>query len=241
MIKIGISGILGKMGKRILDLAKQDSNLQVVFGLEKEDCSDLAKSIEGVKVEKDAKVIKSCDCLIEFTSPQATMEHLSYLKEFKKPAVIGTTGLNNEQQDEIKQASKSIPIVFSPNMSIGVNLLFELIKTASRILKGYDVSVEEVHHIHKKDSPSGTAKKIAQIINDEGFGLMTSDIKAQRVDEVVGDHKVIFTSTVDRLELSHSAKTRDIFAEGALRACKWLVSTGSPSGLYSMEEVLGLK
>jgi 4-hydroxy-tetrahydrodipicolinate reductase len=236
MIKLGISGSRGRMGQRIISLAKADKELELVFGLERRGHPDVGKVIDGVKVTDIIEEINSCHCLIEFTSPSATVEHLSYLVKFKKSAVIGTTGLDESQQEKIKEAARDIPIVFSPNMSIGVNLMFELIKIGARILKNYNVYIEEAHHIHKKDSPSGTAKKIAQIINEEGFNIKIEDIRAIREDEIVGDHKVLFESEADKIELLHSAKTRDIFAQGALKAAKWIVS--KERGLYSMKDVL---
>jgi len=235
-MKIGISGALGRMGKRIISLAENDSDFEIVFGLERKDHPDVGKVIDDIKITADPNQIKKCECLVQFTNPLATVEHLSYLVGFKKCAVIGTTGLNQEQQIKIKEASKKIPIVFSPNMSVGVNLLFRLVKEASRVLKGYKAIVEEAHHIHKKDAPSGTAKKIAQIINEEGFNLKTEDIIAIREDEIVGDHSIVFKSTLDEIELSHSAKTRDIFARGALLAAKWIINR--KAGLYSMDDVL---
>lgn len=239
MIKIGISGICGRMGKQILHLAKSSQNIKVLIGLEREDHPDVGKTIEGLLISKDLQVIKDCDCLIEFTNPKATVEHLALLVEFKKSAVIGTTGLTDKEQAKIKEVSASIPIVYAPNMSVGVNLLFKLIERCASLLKDYKVQVEEAHHIHKKDAPSGTAKKIAQIINAEGFGIKTEDIKASRIDEVVGDHRVIFESGMDKIELFHSAKTRDIFAAGALRAAEWVV--GKAPGLYCMNDVLDLE
>lgn len=239
MIKIGISGVCGKMGRRILHLAGADREIEVVLGLERAGHPELGSSIEGIKVTDNARLIKECDCFIEFTSPAATIEHLSSVAEFSKAVVIGTTGLSLKEQDKIQEAAKTIPIVFSPNMSIGVNLLFELLKTAAQTLKQYDVSIQETHHIHKKDAPSGTAKKIAQIINEQGFNLKIEDIKAERIDEVVGDHRIVFESDVDKIELFHSAKTRDIFAQGAVRAAKWVVV--QEPGIYSMKEVLSLR
>jgi len=239
MIKIGISGICGKMGRRILHLAVADKEIEVALGLEKAGHPEIGSSVEGIGVTDDARLIKECDCFIDFTSPAATMEHLLRVREFGKAAVIGTTGLSTEEQRGIHEAARTIPIVFSPNMSIGVNLLFELIKAAAGTLRQYGVSIRETHHIHKKDSPSGTAKKIAQIISEQGFSLKAEDIKAERIDEVVGDHRIVFESEVDKIELFHSAKTRDIFAQGALRAAKWVVA--QEPGIYSMKEVLSLR
>jgi 4-hydroxy-tetrahydrodipicolinate reductase len=236
MIKIGISGIAGRMGLRILDLAQADKELSVVFGLESKGHPQAGKLTNGIRIVDDSSGVKACDCLIEFTSPQATLEHLKFLLEFKKAVVIGTTGLSLGQQEKLKQASKIIPIVFSPNMSPGVNLLFRLSKTAAKVLNNYRARIEEAHHVHKKDSPSGTAKKIAEIINSQGFNIKDQDIKAIREDEIVGDHRAIFESDADRIEIIHSAKTRDIFAQGALLAAKWIVA--KKPGLYSMEDVL---
>ena len=236
MIRIGVSGARGRMGQRIITLSKEDRDLKIVFGLERKGHPDVGKVFGEVEIIDDSARIKECDCLIEFTTPLATVEHLPYLVKFEKCAVIGTTGLNEGQQKMIEEASQKIPIVFSPNMSVGVNLLFKLIRDAACVLKDYKVYIQETHHIHKKDAPSGTAKRIAQILNEEGFSIKAEDIKAERIDEVVGDHKVIFESNLDRLEFFHSAKTRDIFAQGALVAARWVV--GKPPKLYSMGDVL---
>ena len=236
MIKVGVSGAGGKMGKRIIALASDSKDLKVVFGLEDKNHPQVGKTIDKVKISADFGSIKACDCLIDFSAPSATLEYLNYAVKFKKCMVIGTTGLDKRAEDKIREAAKSIAIVFSPNMSIGVNLLFRLLKIAAGTLKSYRAGIEEAHHIHKKDSPSGTAKRIAEIINEQGFDIKIEDIKADRYDEVIGDHKVVFESEVDKFELSHSAKTRDIFVQGALLAAGWIV--GKRSGLYSMEDVL---
>jgi len=221
MIKLAISGYQGKIGKRMIALAEADKSFSITAKIEMND------SVEA---------IKSADVLIEFTTPTATIEHLKACVKFSRPIVIGTTGLSESQLSELKTASKKIPIVFSPNMSVGVNCLFELVKsTVKKLGLDYEVNIEETHHIYKKDSPSGTAKKLAQIVKDAS-GKEVKDIKAMREGEVVGDHKIIFESAVDRIELFHSAKTRDIFVIGALRAAKFIV--GKNPGLYSMEDVL---
>ncbi|MCM8787100.1 MAG: 4-hydroxy-tetrahydrodipicolinate reductase [Candidatus Omnitrophica bacterium] len=239
MIKLGISGFFGKMGQRIFSLAKIDKDFKVIFGLEREDHPDVNKNINGIEVVSDPQIIGNCDCFIDFTTPEATIENLRYVLKYKKCAVIGTTGFSFIQQEKIKEASSKIPIVFSPNMSVGVNVLFKLVEICSKILNNYNVYIQEAHHIHKKDSPSGTAKKILQIINSFGFNIKIEDIKAIREDEIVGDHKVVFESDVDKLELFHSAKSRDIFAKGALLAARWIIDR--KAGLYTMEDVLNLK
>jgi 4-hydroxy-tetrahydrodipicolinate reductase len=236
MIKLAISGFCGKMGQRIFALSKLDKNLKVVVGLESKNHPDVGKIIDGVKITDNPESLKDCDCLVDFSAPSASLSYLDYLIKFKKLAVIGTTGINEAGQLKIRTAARKIPVVFSPNMSIGVNLLFKLVQMAAKILPGYTVYVEEAHHIHKKDSPSGTAKKILQVINEEGFNLKAEDVKALREGEIVGDHRIVFESEVDKVELFHSAKTRDIFAKGALLAASWLKN--KKKGLYTMDNIL---
>ncbi|MDD3296795.1 MAG: 4-hydroxy-tetrahydrodipicolinate reductase [Candidatus Omnitrophica bacterium] len=236
MINLGINGARGKIGQRIMSLALADSNYGVSFGLERQGHPEIGKTISGVVITDDCEKISDCECFVDFTCPAATLNCLSYLVKYDKPVVIGTTGFDEEGRNRIAEASKNIPIVFSPNMSVGVNVLFKLLLQASEILKGYRVSIEEAHHVHKKDAPSGTAKEIARIINSKGLSVKPESIKSIREDEIIGDHKIIFKSDVDSLELCHSAKTRDIFVQGALVACSW-VKDKCP-GLYSMDNVL---
>ena len=236
MVKIAVSGALGKMGKRIINLIAQDTDLSLVVALERKGHSNIGTSAGGVKISDNPTDIKEADCLIEFSAPQATLEHLDFALRYKKPMIIGTTGLNDQQKNKISNSSERISIVFSPNMSIGVNLLFNLVKEAAEKLgTGYTVDIVEAHHVHKKDAPSGTAKRLAEIIKS-GSGKEVRDIKSIREDEIVGDHRLIFESKFDRIELLHSAKTRDIFARGALEAAKWIID--KPAGLYTMQDVL---
>ena len=235
MAKIIVNGAAGKMGQRIIHLAKQ-AKIDVVCGLESDEHPKINQEVEGIKIISDLSQVANCDCVIDFSTPVATLTLLPELIKHKKCAVIGTTGLDEAGQKKVKDASRDIPIVFSPNMSVGVNVLFKLVKTASLILKGYNVYLEEAHHDHKKDAPSGTAKRIVQIINEEGFSVKNEEVKSIREDEIVGDHKIVFESDVDKIELFHSAKTRDIFAQGAVVAAQWIM--GKSAGLYSMDEVL---
>lgn len=238
MIKIAVSGACGKMGAKIIDLANSDQGLEVIAALERKGHAQIGNFIKKIKVSDSPDAIKDADCLIEFTNCQASIEHLDYLLKYKKAAVIGTTGFNFEQIEKIKETAKTVPILFSPNTSIGVNLLFKLVREASlKLSSDYKVSMVEAHHQHKKDAPSGTAKHLAQIIKEAG-GREVGDIKSIREGEIIGDHKVVFEGPFDTIELSHSAKTRDIFARGALRAAKWI--SGQEAGsLYSMADVLG--
>lgn len=225
MVKIAVSGSKGKMGSRIIDLAKGDAEFQCTGEFD----------VDG----NAADAIKGCDCLIEFTTPEATMEHLAMCEKEKKGIVIGTTGLSEEQRSKIKEVSANIPVVISPNMSVGVNLLFKLVETASKALGSeYEISILEAHHAEKKDAPSGTAKELEKIvkgIKGEGTDVVISSV---REGEIVGEHTITFESDVDLIEITHSAKTRDIFAKGALQAAKFI--TGKKNGLFTMKNVLAL-
>lgn len=225
MIKICVSGSEGKMGSRIIDLAKEDAELNVAGQFD----------IKGDAEES----IKGCDCLIEFTIPKATIEHLAICEKNKKAMVIGTTGLSEEDKAKIKEASANIPIVFSPNMSVGVNLLFKLINDASKVLGAeYEISILEAHHEQKKDAPSGTAKEMEKIVKAVKGKDTDVAISSIREGEIVGEHTITFESDTDLIEITHSAKTRDIFAKGALAAAKFL--EGKKNGLFTMKDVLGL-
>jgi len=224
MVKICVGGSKGKMGGRILDLAKLDSALEVSGEF------DIGQDAEPV--------IAQSDCLIEFTSAEATIEHLAICEKLKKPIVIGTTGLSEDAQAKIRMASESIPVIFSPNMSIGVNLLFKMVSEAAKVLgPEYDINIVEAHHIHKKDAPSGTAKEMARIAKEARSDAKVH-IESVREGEIVGEHTITFDSDFDTIEITHSAKTRDIFAKGALEAAKF--AFGKPAGLYTMKDVLAL-
>ena len=224
MTRICVSGSKGKIGTRIIELAGEDSELEV-SGM-----FDIGEEPESF--------IEGCDCLIEFTSPEATMEHMEICRKSKKAMVIGTTGLSESDKEKIEEASKDMAIVFSPNMSIGVNLVFKMVKDAAKVLSSdYSIEIVEAHHIHKKDSPSGTAKELARIIK-EVKGDIEVPIESIREDEIVGEHTVTFDSPFDTIEVTHSAKTRDIFVKGALSAAKFAAS--KKHGLFSMKDVLAL-
>lgn len=267
MLRLGISGVMGRMGRTIANLASQDSDITITAGIESPDCAHLHNTV-GELINKDipapitpdlAQLIDSIDVLIDFSANQeAVLGHLRILaadKE-KKAAVIGTTGFNDYQIQEIEEISKDIPIVLAPNMSIGVNLLFKLVETAAKVLKdkGFDIEVVEMHHRYKKDAPSGTAMKLVDILKKEtgiekvvyGREGITGErsnkeigVFALRGGDVVGDHTVIFAATGERIELTHKASSREIFAKGAITAAKWVKD--KPAGLYDMLDVLNLK
>lgn len=204
------------------------------------------------------EALAKSDCVIDFTSHHFTAELLSEALKQKKSLVIGTTGHTNEELDAIREASKSIPIVFASNFSVGVNTLFWLTRKAAELLgPDFDLEVVEMHHRLKKDSPSGTARTLVEILADVRelqydsdcrhgrFGDVGARTKAEigvhavRGGDVVGDHTVIFANVGERVELTHKASSRDTFANGAVRAARWL--SGQPAGLYDMQDVLGLK
>ena len=232
MIKIVVSGAEGRMGRRIIELARKDPEFEVVAGLE-------VKANPGLNIVSGLNQIKAdYDCIIEFTTPEATLEHLRAAEKAKKGMVIGTTGFREEQFSAIRKASGAIPVVFSPNMSICVNLFFSLIGKSAGILgEDYKVRIKETHHVHKKDKPSGTARRMARIVK-ENSRQTDVPVEAEREGEVIGDHDIIFESGTDTLRISHSAKTRDIFVLGALKAAAFLAK--KKKGLFSMADVLGL-
>ncbi|MFH1190164.1 MAG: 4-hydroxy-tetrahydrodipicolinate reductase [Candidatus Omnitrophota bacterium] len=224
MIKICVSGSKGRMGSRIAELSKDDAGLE------------LAGSFDAG--DEPRGPVEVCDCLIEFTTPEATVKNLGLCEELGKAIVIGTTGLSEAEQEKVKEAAKKIPVLFSPNMSVGVNLLFKMIGDAAKALgDGYEVSIVEAHHVHKKDAPSGTAKEMARIVKEARKDIEVP-IESVREDEIVGEHTITFDSPGDLIEITHSAKTRDILAKGALQAAKFVV--GKPAGLYTMKDVLGI-
>ncbi len=236
MIRLAVSGCQGRMGQRITALALADKAFKISTLLEREGASG---SVEGIEVNTSSDSLKGSKVLIEFTVPEATIKNLRACVKHKVNMVIGTTGLTDEQKAEIKKASKKIAIVFSSNMSVGVNIFFKLAHMLSEKTPGtYNVRMVEAHHIHKKDAPSGTAKTIAEYIQDASPKKVTK-IDSIREGEIIGDHKVIFESPEDIIILDHHAKNRDIFAKGSLVAAKFLKT--KKTGLYDMQDVLKLK
>jgi len=235
MIKLGIAGVWGKMGRRIYELALVDKDFEVAFALEMKGTPIIGKELGRIKVSSNPDGVFLIDVLVDFTAPDAAIEHLDYLARYKKAGVIGTTGLNEEQLKKVEEVSKVVPIVFSPNMSIGVNILFEMLpEIAKRLGPDYNIEIVEAHHKAKKDAPSGTAKKMAQVLADATKKEIPTH--AIRLGDIIGDHTVIFCGNSERIEVKHQAHTRDLFAVGALKAAKWVF--GKPAGLYSMKDVL---
>jgi len=238
MINLAISGAQGRMGQAIIKLAKQDESVKISALLEQKDHPKVTEKVEDLPVSTNNSVIEGTDVLIEFTLPEGTIENLKACVHHRVKMVIGTTGLSPSQIDEIKTASESIPIVYSSNMSIGVNVLFKLIEISASKLGKSDMNIEETHHVHKKDKPSGTAKTMGGIA-EHASGQNVNPIKSIRAGEVVGDHSIVFDTAEDVLTISHHAKDRSMFAKGALTAAKFLMD--KETGLYNMQDVLDLE
>jgi 4-hydroxy-tetrahydrodipicolinate reductase len=235
MIKLGIAGACGRMGRRIFELARRDKDFEVNFALEKKGIPAIGRDIKGIKISSNPDGIFLVDVFVDFTTPLGTAANLDYLARYKKPAVIGTTGLNPEQLKKLQEISKIIPTVFSPNMSVGVNVLFGILpELVRRLGPDYNIEITEAHHRAKKDAPSGTAKKMSSILSEVTGREIP--IHAIRLGDIVGDHTIIFAGNSERIEIKHQAHSRDLFALGALKAAKWVLSQAP--GLYSMQDVL---
>jgi len=239
MIKLAVTGCQGRMGQSITRLALEDKGFSLNCLLEHPDHLMAEKETHGIQISTNIDDLNGSDVLIDFTLPEATMTNLDACLKYGLKMVIGTTGLSPEHVERIKKASEQIPIVFSSNMSVGVNISFKLTQVAAeKTRSNYTINMSEAHHVHKKDAPSGTAKTLAAIA-EAGSGTKVQNIESIREGEIIGDHSVIFESEEDIITISHHAKNRDIFAKGALVAAKFLVN--KDKGLFDMQDVLGLK
>ncbi len=261
--KFGVNGACGRMGVRIVQLAQEDSDLQAVCALEAAGHPRQGQDIGvvaglgklGVPVTPGIALEPKPDVIIDFSLPEGTLAILKTCIDRRIPLVVATTGHNLEQRKEIESAAHETAILMSPNMSLAMNVLMKLLAEAARLLKDrdFDVEVLERHHRFKKDSPSGTALKLARIIQQEmgqphlrhgREGLVGErphgeiGIHAVRLGDNVGEHSVLFSTLGETLELTHRAHTRDCYVRGALQAAKFLA--GRAPGSYSMADVLGL-
>lgn len=264
MVKLVITGIGGKMGNAILGLALKDKDCEVVGVTEAKGHPLVGKGIAQGLGEMEKPIIVSddlprlvgmCDVVVDFTQPEPSFEHFRVAKSAKRAIVIGTTGFPQAAIDEINN-SKNARVVISPNMSVGMNLMFDVVERVARILSDdYDIEIVEMHHKWKKDAPSGTAMRIKDVIEKalpekkwiEVFGRkgITGERKNEEIGimtlrggDVVGEHTAIFAGIGERLEVTHRAYSRENFARGALVAAKWIAT--QPDGIYSMKDVLGL-
>ncbi|MFA6358132.1 MAG: 4-hydroxy-tetrahydrodipicolinate reductase [Candidatus Omnitrophota bacterium] len=235
MIKLGITGSCGKMGRRIFELAGFDKDLEVSLLLEKKGTPLIGQQIGKLKVSSNLDGLFLVDVLIDFTLPEAANEHLDYVAKYRKALVLGTTGLSDVQKSKVEEISKIVPVVFTPNMSVGANTLFSILpEIAKKLGPDYSVEIVEAHHKAKKDAPSGTAKKLAEVINQ--VTRKEIPMHSIRLGDIFGDHTIIFCGNSERIEIKHQAHSRDLFVVGALKAAKWIF--GKPAGLYSMQDVL---
>ena len=263
-MRIAIAGASGRMGRMLIEAVTQSADLKLTAALDisgapmlGQDASAFLGKLSGVLTTDQLSALKHADCLIDFTRPEGSLEHLKACVTHGVNMVIGTTGFDDAGKAAISEAAKSIGIVFAPNMSVGVNATLKLLDMAARILNsGYDVEVFEAHHHHTVDAPSGTALKMGEVVAD-AWGKKLDDIAAWtrhghtgarkpgeigfsvvRGGDIVGDHTVYFCGVGERIEITHRSSSRAGYAEGSLRAARYL--EGKKSGLFNMQTVLGL-
>ncbi len=266
MIRAAVTGAAGRMGGRIIQVIRATPGMELGGAVEHSGHPRLGEdaglaaggSPLGVAiVDSLEQALASSSLVIDFTTPEATLANLAVCRACGIPMAIGTTGLAPEQKDEIRAAAQAIPIVFAPNMSIGVNVCLRVLKDLTRILgDDFEAEIVELHHNRKKDAPSGTALRMGEVIAEAAgrdfstaavfsrHGLVGErkkgeiGLQAVRGGDIVGEHTVYFIGMGERIELSHRAMTRDMFARGAVRAARWL--EGRQAGLYDMQDVLGI-
>lgn len=261
-----IAGCTGRMGRALLEAVAAATDLRLKAALDRpgspalgRDAGELAGAPLGVAVTDDvAAALQDADVMIDFTRPEATLNHVAACRRAGVAMVIGTTGFEATGRQLIAEAAADIPIVFAPNMSVGVNLVFKLLDIAARVLaEGFDVEIIEAHHRHKVDAPSGTALRMGEVIAQAlqrdlktcavyGREGVTGERHAQTIGfatvrggDIVGDHTVLFAGIGERVEITHKASSRMTFALGALRAARFLAD--KTNGLYDMQDVLGLR
>lgn len=254
MIRVIVCGALGKMGRTVIEEIGADKELELVGAVEAADNAGLGAKVSGVEVKSRLlDSVSSCDVVVDFTNPRAALEHIHESAAAGKPAVVGTTGFTSEELAVARKAAAWIPIIISPNMSVGVNLMFKIVEDVARALPDFDAEIVEIHHNKKKDSPSGTAARLAEAIGRarpstrlvhgrEGLvGARKSEeigMHSLRGGDVVGEHTVIFAGEGERFELTHRAHSRRTLARGTLRAIHFI--HGKEPGIYTMADVLGL-
>lgn len=263
---IAIAGASGRMGQMLIDAVRAADDCTLAGALDIAgspslglDAGAFSGQATGVLITADVREgLKNSQALIDFTRPEGTLAHLQVCRELGVAAVIGTTGFSDEQKAEIAEIAKSIPIMMAPNMSVGVNVTLKLLEMAAKALAtGYDIEIVEAHHRHKVDAPSGTALKMGEVIADalgrdlkecavyERYGVTgerdpsSIGFATIRGGDIVGDHTVLFAGTGERIEISHKSSSRATYAQGSLRAVRFLA--GRAPGLYDMFDVLNLK
>lgn len=265
-MKIAVAGVGGRMGRTLIEACVEADDCVLHAALDRAGAPNLGRDAgeplgvqTGVVVsDAPAQVLAGAGFLIDFTRPEATLAHLEVCRAAGVAMVIGTTGFDAAGQAAIREAAAQIPIVFAPNMSVGVNVLFKLLDVAAGILAdGYDIEIIEAHHRHKVDAPSGTALRMGQVIAQR-LGRALDDVAVYgreghtgardartigfatvRGGDIVGDHTALFAGTGERIEITHKAASRMTYAQGSLRACRFL--SGRTHGLFDMQDVLGLR
>lgn len=267
MIRAGVAGVGGRMGSRIAQLIAGTEGIDLTGSFECQEHPAVGKDVAEItggpsagRIVMDSieRILADCDVIIDFTTATVSLDHLRKAASAGKAMVIGSTGFLPEQLAEAKELVRSIPCVLTPNMSVGVNVMFRIVAETARLLsEGYDVEIIEAHHRFKKDAPSGTAVKLAEIVAE----VLNRDLKetgvfarhgmvgerknleigvqAIRAGDIVGEHTVMFGGLGERIEITHKAHSRDNFVRGAIRAALWV--PGRPPGLYDMQDVMGLR
>ncbi|MFN4063792.1 4-hydroxy-tetrahydrodipicolinate reductase [Parazoarcus communis] len=265
-VRVAIAGASGRMGRMLIEAALKDEGIVLAAAFDRpgsafigRDAGEMAGVASGVSIVDDAATaLAAADCLIDFTRPEGTLHHLALARELGKAAVIGTTGFDAAGKAAVAAAAADIPVVFAPNMAVGVNAVFRLLEVAARILdQGYDVEVIEAHHRFKVDAPSGTALRMGEVVAEAlgrdleacaiyGREGVTGERAAETIGfstirggDVVGDHTVLFAGIGERIEITHKSGSRMPYALGSLRAARFLA--GRRSGLFDMQDVLGLR
>lgn len=265
-LKIAIVGAGGRMGRMIIESTLNDDRATLASAIDQpgtpaigKDAGELVGMPCGVPITTDVEAgIARADCLIDFTRPEGTLAHLALCRRHRVAIVIGTTGFDEQGKQAIADAAREIPVVFAPNMSVGVNVVFKLLDMATRILaQGYDIEIVEAHHKHKVDAPSGTALRMGEVVAQAlgrdlnqcavfGRHGLTGERAPQAIGfasvrggDIVGDHTVMYCTEGERVEISHKAASRMPYALGSLRAARFLA--GKKDGLFDMQDVLGLR
>jgi len=235
MIKLVIVGACGKMSSAVVSVLANEKDIKIIGGIEGAGHPLIGKRVGKGFIQADLNsIIKDSDVVVEFAMPEITLDNIKISAKAGKPYIIGTTGIKD--LDEIKRYSKKIPILISPNFSLGVNLLYKLSETTAKVLKDFDVEIVEAHHKMKRDAPSGTAKRLAEIIKDARGKKQDINVHSIRAGDIVGEHNVMFVGNGERLELIHRATSRNAFASGVVKAIRFI--TRQKPGFYSMSDLI---
>lgn len=265
-VKVAVAGAGGRMGRMLIEAALNDPDVALAAAFDLpgtpfvgRDPGEFVGARTDLVIGSDPRVaIEAADCVIDFTRPAGTLANLALARELGRAMVIGTTGFTAEQKAEVGAAATTVPVMFAPNMSVGVNAVFKLLDVAARILaEGYDVEVIEAHHRFKVDAPSGTALRMGEVVAAAlgrdldscaiyGREGVTGERRAETIGfstirggDVVGDHTVLFAGIGERIEITHKSSSRMPYANGAMRAARFL--SGRSKGLFDMQDVLGLR